>query len=183
MWDALTGPALTGDIIVYDDNGQPTAPSCADHLSGKPGVKVEYITTDRAAAMDMGTQNFSIFLEHFYRKGVSITPDSRLKQVARHGNKLKATFSNEYGGPDIERMADHIIIEHGTRPADEVYRECRSLSENDGVTDQGALLHGAPQDVHYNPNGRFMLFRVGDAVASRNIHAAIYDSLRLCKDL
>jgi len=27
-----------------------------------------------------------------------------------------------------------------------------------------------------------MLFRVGDAVASRNIHAAIYDSLRLCKE-
>jgi hypothetical protein len=25
------------------------------------------------------------------------------------------------------------------------------------------------------------LFRVGDAVASRNIHAAIYDSLRLCQ--
>ena len=25
--------------------------------------------------------------------------------------------------------------------------------------------------------------RVGDAVASRNIHAAIHDSLRLCKDL
>ncbi len=33
-----------------------------------------------------------------------------------------------------------------------------------------------------NPDGRFQLFRVGDAVASRNIHAAIYDSLRLCKD-
>ena len=27
-----------------------------------------------------------------------------------------------------------------------------------------------------------MLFRFGDAVASRNIHAAIYDSPRLCKD-
>jgi hypothetical protein len=34
-----------------------------------------------------------------------------------------------------------------------------------------------------NPEGRFQRFRVGDAIASRNIHAAIYDSLRLCKDL
>ena len=33
-----------------------------------------------------------------------------------------------------------------------------------------------------NPGGRYQLFRVGDAVASRNIHAAIYDSLRLCKN-
>jgi hypothetical protein len=31
-----------------------------------------------------------------------------------------------------------------------------------------------------NKAGRFQLFRVGDAVASRNIHAALYDSLRLC---
>jgi hypothetical protein len=26
-------------------------------------------------------------------------------------------------------------------------------------------------------------FRIGDAVAGRNIHAALYDALRLCKDL
>jgi hypothetical protein len=27
-----------------------------------------------------------------------------------------------------------------------------------------------------------LLFRVGDCVSMHNIHAAIYDSLRLCKD-
>jgi hypothetical protein len=34
-----------------------------------------------------------------------------------------------------------------------------------------------------NPAGRFQLFRIGDAVATRNTHAAIYDALRLVKDL
>ena len=34
-----------------------------------------------------------------------------------------------------------------------------------------------------NPAGAFRLFRIGDAVASRNIHAAIFDALRLAKDL
>ncbi len=29
-------------------------------------------------------------------------------------------------------------------------------------------------------DGRFQLYRVGDAVSSRNIHAAVYDALRLC---
>jgi len=183
VWDALTGPALSGDIIVYDDNGQPTAPSCADHLAGRSGTKVEYVTPDRAAALDMGTQNFSIFLEHFYRKGVSITPDSRLKRIERSGNKLKAIFSNEYGGPDIERIADHIIVEHGTLPADSIFHECRGRSTNDGFLDHDALLAGAPQQTIVNPDGTFALFRVGDAMASRNIHAAIYDSLRLCKDI
>ena len=37
-----------------------------------------------------------------------------------------------------------------------------------------------PQQIINNPEGTYQLFRVGDAVASRNIHAAIYDSLRLC---
>ncbi len=32
-----------------------------------------------------------------------------------------------------------------------------------------------------NPDAAFQRCRVGAAVASRNIHAAIYDSLRLCK--
>ena len=47
----------------------------------------------------------------------------------------------------------------------------------------GALLQGEPQPAPSNPDGRYRLYRVGDAVASRNIHAAIFDSLRLCKDL
>lgn len=34
-----------------------------------------------------------------------------------------------------------------------------------------------------NPDGRFPLWRIGDAVAGRNVHAAIYDVLRLCKDV
>ena len=34
------------------------------------------------------------------------------------------------------------------------------------------------------PDGEgFALYRIGDATAGRNIHAAIYDALRLCKDL
>jgi hypothetical protein len=37
--------------------------------------------------------------------------------------------------------------------------------------------------VARNPHGTFRLFRVGDAVASRNIHAAVYDALRLAKDI
>jgi 2,4-dienoyl-CoA reductase-like NADH-dependent reductase (Old Yellow Enzyme family) len=183
VWDALTGPPLTGDILVYDDNGQAQAPSCADHLAGQNGAKIEYITPDRAAASDMGNFNFSIYLEHFYRKGVSITPDSRLKKIERHGNKLKATFSNEYGGPDIERVVDHVVIEHGTVPVAEVFDELRSRSRNNGILDQDAILRGEPQALNLNENGDFTLFRVGDAIASRNIHAAIYDALRLCKDL
>jgi hypothetical protein len=43
--------------------------------------------------------------------------------------------------------------------------------------------NGRPQTVIRNPEGRFQLFRIGDAVAARNTHAAIYDASRLAKDI
>jgi hypothetical protein len=46
-----------------------------------------------------------------------------------------------------------------------------------------ALIDGKPQSAQTNPEGRFQLFRIGDAVSARNTHAAIYDALRLVKDL
>jgi hypothetical protein len=46
--------------------------------------------------------------------------------------------------------------------------------------DLSALIGGRAQTLRSNSEGRFQLFRIGDAVASRNIHAAMYDALRLC---
>ncbi|MFL5645070.1 MAG: NADH-dependent oxidase, partial [Chloroflexota bacterium] len=36
-----------------------------------------------------------------------------------------------------------------------------------------------PQELVTDPAGRYQLFRIGDAVASRSIHAAIYEARRL----
>ena len=47
----------------------------------------------------------------------------------------------------------------------------------------GQRVHGRPQGRANNPSGTFQLFRIGDAVSARNTHAAIYDALRLVKDL
>jgi hypothetical protein len=53
-------------------------------------------------------------------------------------------------------------------------------SGNAGEVDYEALLAGRRQPLM---GDGYQLFRIGDAVAGRNIHAAIYDALRLCKDL
>jgi heterodisulfide reductase subunit A-like polyferredoxin len=82
------------------------------------------------------------------------------------------------GGQD-----DQIVVEHGTIPLDEVYFDLNPLSKNLGAVDYDALIEGNPQRVERNSEGKFKLFRIGDAVSSRNIHAAIYDALRLVKDL
>ena len=75
------------------------------------------------------------------------------------------------------------MVEHGTLPMADLYEELKPLSVNFGEVDHRAMLAGRPQEVVRNADGRFRLFRVGDAVASRNIHAAIFDSLRLAKDI
>ena len=74
-------------------------------------------------------------------------------------------------------------IDHGTAATADLYFELKPASRNLGAVDYGALLEGRPQTLATNPDGRFQLFRIGDAVASRNIHAAVYDALRLVKDL
>ena len=75
------------------------------------------------------------------------------------------------------------MTDHGTMPNADLYFELKPRSSNLGAVDYGALMAGRTQQVVKNDAGGFQLFRLGDAVASRNIHAAIYDALRLVKDL
>jgi hypothetical protein len=111
-----------------------------------------------------------------------MTPNHEVTEVYREGNKLVAVLKNEYSHQEEERVIDQLVIEHGTLPVDELYFALKPHSRNRGQTDLRAIVEGKPQAIETNPQGKFQLFRVGDAVASRNIHAAIYDSLRLCKD-
>lgn len=201
-WDVLGGGArLAGDVLVYDDNGQHQGPSCAEVLA-EGGCRVELATPDRMAAAEMGALNYPIYLEHLYKLGVTLTPDRRLQDVRRAGNKLEVSLANEYSGAAETRIVDHLVIEHGTLPLLELYEALRGQAANRGYIDYDALLAGRPQPARpptlsaalagdaanaeaseAGEAGAFLLFRIGDAVASRNIHAAVYDALRLCKDL
>ena len=92
-------------------------------------------------------------------------------------------FFDEYGRTRVEKEADMIVVEHGTTPVDDLYFELKPGSINRGEVDYEALIAGRPQTVANNPGGTYRLFRIGDAVASRNIHAAVYDAIRLMKDM
>ena len=94
---------------------------------------------------------------------------------------FEAELRNVYGGETSLRTVDQVVVEHGTVPAAEVFHALKARSGNRGRTDVEALARGTAQPP--GPAGTFSLFRVGDAVASRNIHAALHDSLRICKDL
>jgi len=92
---------------------------------------------------------------------------------------LVAVLRNEYTGDSVQRVVDQVVIEHGTIPNDGVYVELKGQSINDGEVDLDALIQITPQRLTTNPNGRYQLFRIGDAVAGRNIHSAMYDARRI----
>src|SRR6185503_18440994 len=94
--------------------------------------------------------------------------------------RLEADLYNEYAHVTRQRIVDQVVVEHGTLPSDELYFSLVPGSTNLGEVDQQALLDLREQQVQRNPDGRYQLFRIGDAVASRNIHAAVFDAYRLC---
>jgi len=59
---------------------------------------------------------------------------------------------------------------------------CRKMAQRLGGF-AGLSFVGTPQTIARNADGAYQLFRIGDAVAARNTHAAIYDALRLAKDI
>ena len=73
-----------------------------------------------------------------------------------------------------------MVVEHGILPVEDVYFDLKPASINRGEIDYEAFIECRAQKLSPNPDGKFQLFRIGDAVAGRSIHAAIYDALRLC---
>ena len=105
---------------------------------------------------------------------------TRVRALRRQGNKHGSTLWSPYAEHDTgERLVDQVIVENATLPPADLYFDLKPRSSNAGRLDYDALLAGEPQP---DTGTGFRLYRIGDAVASRNIHAAIYDALRLCKD-
>ncbi len=182
-WDIASGEVKPAPrALVFDDNGNHPGMQAAEMLA-EAGSAVEIVTPERFFAPEIGGLNHAIYARNFTRHGVRITINSRLKSVRRDGNHLVATIGSDYGPRTEERIVDQVVVEHGTLPADELYQALVAHSTNLGEVDYPALLDGRQQAVVRNSGGRFRLLRAGDAVASRNIHAAVLDGLRFAKDI
>jgi 2,4-dienoyl-CoA reductase-like NADH-dependent reductase (Old Yellow Enzyme family)/thioredoxin reductase len=182
-WDILSGDAKPGAaVLLFDDNGAHPGMQAAE-LIAETGSRLEIVTPERFFAPEIGGLNHVPYARVFQERGVRITINSRLASVRRDGNRLVAVVGSDYAPATQERAVDQVVVEHGTMPLDGLYFDLKELSSNRGEVDHRALIAGRPQALRTNPDGGFQLFRIGDAVASRNIHAAIYDALRLVKDL
>ncbi|WP_323718581.1 N-methyl-L-proline N-demethylase HpbA [Paracoccus aminovorans] len=182
-WDILAGDVKPGrNVLIFDDAGDHAALQAADLISAT-GAQVEIVTPDRSFSPEVMAMNLVPYMRNLQKRDTTFTVTWRLQSVAREGNQLRATLGSDYGAFTRERIVDQVVVNHGTRPLDELYFDLKPLSSNLGEVDYEALTTGGLQEVRKNPEGRFCLYRIGDAVAARNTHAAIYDALRLVKDL
>jgi 2,4-dienoyl-CoA reductase-like NADH-dependent reductase (Old Yellow Enzyme family)/thioredoxin reductase len=185
-WDILSGDAKPGkNVLLYDDAGDHAALQAADVIA-HTGATLEVMTPDRSFSPEVMAMNLVPYMRSLQKLDVTFTVTFRLESVERHptqSGKLLAVLGSDYGGVRKERVVDQVVVNHGTLPLEDLYFDLKPMSSNEGAVNYTDLIAGKPQAVQSNKGGKFQLFRIGDAISARNTHAAIYDALRLAKDL
>ncbi|GAA6190675.1 FAD-dependent oxidoreductase [Phaeobacter sp. NW0010-22] len=179
-WDVLSGEVrISGRVLLFDEIGDHPAAVTANVMSSA-GHCVELVSPDRALLHDLGPTTSAVALRDLAAKGVTFTCLEELAELSRQGNQIVARLRHVLTGAMSERLVDHVVLEHGLTPMDALYHDLKPNSRNLGQVDQAAMITGAFPFEDLEQNNPFYLARVGDAVASRNMHAAIFDALRVC---
>ena len=182
-WDIISGSInIEEDVILFDDNGAYPGLQAAEIIVNK-GSKLEIITPERYFSPEIGGLNHVSYAKKFIENDVTITINKRLKGITKNGNRLSAIIGSDYSDKIVNKNTSQIVVEHGTLPNSDLYFDLKKDSKNLGAIDYNSIINGKFNEIIKNQNGNYFLYRVGDAVSSRNIHASIYDSLRICKDL
>ena len=182
-WDIIASDVKPGqNVLIYDESGDHPAVMAAE-VAANAGATVEVMTPDRTFAPDIMAMNLVPYMRALQDQDVTFTVARRLLDVQRDGNRLKAMIGTDYSDLKTEKTYDQVVVNYGTLPLDDLYFDLKPLSSNGGAVDYDAFINGDPQNVIRNPDGAFALYRIGDAVSARNTHAAIYDALRLVKDM
>jgi NADPH-dependent glutamate synthase beta subunit-like oxidoreductase len=183
-WDVLSGAKrLSGEVLIYDDHGGNQALDLAENLASS-GAKVEFVTPERTMATDVGGMVASAYFKSLSALGVKFTVLRELNRIEMNSD---GTFTAYLGMEDEtweeRRVVTAVVAETGTTSISDVYDELVSLSSNGGEVLIEALINGKSQTSVRNPDGKFQLFRIGDAISSRGIHSAILDAARISRGI
>ena len=182
-WDIISGNVgIQDDVILYDDNGSYPGLQAAEIIANK-GSKLEIISPERFFSPEIGGMNYVPYAKNFIEKNVKITISKRIKRIKKRDNRLVLTINSDYSDKIETKEISQVIVEHGTIPVDDLYFNLKKNSFNQGAVDYKSLINQKFKEIIKNSKGSYYLYRVGDAISSRNIHSAIYDSLRICKDI
>ncbi len=178
-WDILYGEKVSGEVLLFDDHGDHQAGVTANVLSDS-GAKVLFVTPDRSTLHDLGPTNSSVVHRDLYEAGVHFLTNHDLIEIQIDNGKYRVTLQNILTKSTETRTVNHVVVENGTKANTDVYEQLKTKSRNNGEIDINSLVDGSLKLPKNNPQGSFDLVRIGDAVSSRNIHAAMYDALRIC---
>ena len=179
VWDMLSGDVKpAARVLVYDGTGRHEALSCAEQLA-IDGADVTFATIDDRVGAELGYAERPVHRKQLYQRGIAVNLDLMLLGVRREGEQLVAIFRNDLTDESVEIETDQVVVERGTFPVDEVFLELMDGSVNGGVTDIEALLDTRTQPWERPVDGGYLLYRIGDAVSSRSVHAALLDAYRI----
>jgi N-methyl-L-proline demethylase len=179
-WDVVSGAVKpAGEVLVYDDHGGHQSLDAIEALAAT-AAGIEYVTMGRTVAQDVGSSPAAGYFAMLADNDVRVTLLHQLIGIEKRDGRLAVTLQVEGAHTTSTRMVDTVVIEHGTKPDTDLYDSLAPQSINRGEIVVADLLALRPQSAVHNRDGRFVVYRIGDAVASRNIHAAILDAYRLC---
>ncbi|AZT98876.1 FAD-dependent oxidoreductase [Brevibacterium aurantiacum] len=198
VWDVMNDALRNKSrVLVFDDHGFYPALDAVEHLA-RNGQEVTYVSPERTIGVDVGSMNSPAYLQVFSEFGVKVHLGERLAAKPKINGKLvTARLRNDYSGIETELETDAVVVDFGTTPNDDVYFALKPHSSNRGEIDIDSWIHGRTQpdrEIGAIPpttagaasagtvaeaSAPFALYRIGDAVASRNVHAAVLEGLRV----
>ncbi|MGO3309541.1 MAG: FAD-dependent oxidoreductase [Brevibacterium aurantiacum] len=198
VWDVMNDCLRNKSrVLVFDDHGFYPALDAVEHLA-RNGQEVTYVSPERTIGVDVGSMNSPAYLQVFSEFGVKVHLGERLAAKPKINGKLvTARLRNDYSGIETELETDAVVVDFGTTPNDDVYFALKPHSSNRGEIDIDSWIHGRTQpdrEIGAIPpttggaasagtvaeaSAPFALYRIGDAVASRNVHAAVLEGLRV----
>lgn len=175
-------PPTDVHVVIYDGHGGEQALVVAEHLIEGDRNTVDIVTPDEALGHDIGHTILPGYKHRLLSAGVSVLADTELREVSGRPGELVVTLRNTMTDEVMHRRAGMVVVEQGTLALDDVYQALKPHSANGGAMDLEAFSRGLPQPAEA---GATMprLYRIGDAVAHRGVHTAIFDARRLCMNL
>lgn len=181
-WDVLDGNLRPhGTVLIHDETGTQAGAALAERCISR-AERILYLTPDEMPLAELGVTTRAVAMKRLLLGGVEFLPNNEVRRVSAFGNRRNVTIANTLTGVTADLVTDLVLTEFATTPLDELWQELRLLSWNNGIADF-AQTPSDRMSFSRVRQGSFLLARIGDAVSSRNMHAALLEARRLILSL